>query len=287
VRQSASSFAKRLCVASALVGLVLHSAPEPSFTNALAVEPQVNLRLFFETPGFQPMLEFSGKLSRKLDGLAPSAVPGTRLGVDPTLVPGPWHFKLGTYARLFPHIYGGVFYTLAGGLVHDSDWTNFGSDLAPSWGWNTTTARLEHLVTLGLTWRASLDRESRWTLELRAESIWNLSAATNDLKLRPGISVQLGDLRNPVATLFAQYELWLRPYRSWSEPVTTLLPWENWVYAGALFHLGDGLSLGASLAWRHRTWRESTQWRARGWAPYEAGYEALVPSITLVKRISL
>lgn len=267
--------------------LSVEAAPVPVFTNAPAIEPQVNLRLFFESARFQPLLELSGNLSRSMDGLATGAVAASRLGVNSRMEAGPWHLKAGTYIAIFPRLYGGIFYSLAGGLVHDGDWSNFGSAAAPDWGWARSATRLEHLLTLDLTWRTALEPSARWVLEIKAGSVWNVTESTNDLKLRPGLSVQVGELRNPVATLFAQYEIWWRPYRFIGEPVNLLLPWENWVYAGALFHLGDGVSLGASLAWRHTSWRESASWRSQSRGAYEAGYDALVPSLTLVKRISL
>ncbi len=252
------------------------------------LEGQINYRFFAQIGRFQPMLELQAGLDRDLNNFS-----NVKLGGH--------HLRVGSYFKAHKNLHLGLFYSLAGGLMHNDDWSwqdNTTTKEATNWFWRSTVDRFEHQIAMDVTPRFRLDIPGQnFFVEVKNQLQWSSFSNRFGLKVRPGVSWLIEDEGKPVVTLYLQNEFYfslpssatngLYAYEAGKKVNESIWQYENWLYVGSLFHISENFSLGGSLAWKVPIWREFDRWSAR-WPgdPIYFSYNALVVGLTVVNRVS-
>ncbi|MBL8993911.1 MAG: hypothetical protein JNM63_11260 [Spirochaetia bacterium] len=258
-------------------------------TNRVFQEARFSYRHFFQIWKFQPMIELEGNLQPDPNNYSNAKI-------------GEHHLKLGTYFQIHKNLSVGAFYKLDRGLIHNEDWwlksPGLSDGLPSSWEWKDSVNRNEHSLILDITPRFKFDiPDAKVFAEVKAQYEKHFSYSNDSVKIRPGVSwlVENAD-GEPVVTLYLQNEFYLQMPRAINfnqaprNETNEVLPYENWLYLGAQFHISDNLSLGLSLAWRNVIWREGINWLSVWSTPsdlYTTRYNSIVIGVNAITRVKL
>ncbi len=158
-------------------------------------------------------------------------------------------FGAGPYVRAHENLLIGAFYRLQRGIRHDDDWIwrNAG------WEWKDVTSRNEHLGIGDITPRflAGFLPGKNWVFELKTRYLYNFTNDEQTITVRPGLMFYLFRDGIPFINFYLQYEL----YFPLNYGVTTI--YEQWAYAGAIYHVSASVQLGVYGAYKRVTWGPS------------------------------
>jgi hypothetical protein len=158
---------------------------------------------------------------------------------------------LGTYWRAHKNLKVGAFYRLQGGARHDDDWL----EEAGAWFWEDTRNRFENLLIVDASPRFLLDflPGENWVLMIKNRYLYNTYNGHQTIKIRPGLSWFWIRDRAPVLNASLAYEAYL--------PLNfgDTLIYEQWIYAGLLYHLTTLVKTELTLARRRVTWSPSEE----------------------------
>ena len=213
------------------------------------------MRLFGRAGVLEPMADMTERW--EFDGLRPSRA-----------------LTLGTYARAHRNLKLGLFYRVQKGVRHDDDWMlgNPGE-----WFWRNTENRPENVVVLDATPRMSLGGPFTASFKVRYER--NFFNNQSSVKLEPELAWFWLDGLAPKATVFLRHGTYL-PLNFGEGSF-----YERWWYLAGLYHLGDAMSFGPSVAFRDVQWSTSSAYRtASGGDSYRTTRRSVVWGLTLIVR---
>ncbi len=156
---------------------------------------------------------------------------------------------LGGYYRLHKNVKAGVFYTLQAGARHDDDW--IGTPV--HWWWDSTTDRLEHLISLDLSPRflvPALPGEN-WVFMLKNRWTWNSYNNHQTLLVRPGLTYTYMTDREPVWSSGVQYGLYF-PLN-----FSDVLLYEQNPYINFIYHVSPAVKVELFAEYTMKTWSTS------------------------------
>lgn len=237
-----------------LAGLQAHAAPvAPTVPGGL--EPGLVLRAFGVHDDFSLMAEGIGR--NETDGRNVREL------------------TVGGYFQPWSNLKFGAFYRRAYGLRHDDDWDSDGG----VWQWESTNSRGEDFFILDVSPRAMLSEHLIG--EFKTRYSFNFFNGERTLMVRPGLSYFLLSGGEPFLNFFAQAEFDL-PSNYGARTV-----YEEWVYAGALYHLRSNLEVGGVLALKWQTWGSSYSYLDKGGAPYVITTETTALNAVLIYQFNL
>jgi len=216
---------------------------------------------------------FAGTDSYSLMGEAKG---GFRDGTDE----GYGSLTLGPYVRLHENLKAGAFYRVQRGERHDDDWGARNS----VWEWRDTASRNEHLLMGDVTPRALLPflPGRNWVLEIKSRYMYNFANDEQTVTVRPGLMYVLFLGGSPLLNFFIQYELYF-PLNYGTRTI-----YEQWAYAGIIFHVSEPVQAGLYGSYGKVTWGPSDDFeRLHPGEKYEITSEYLTIGLMAVIRVRM
>ncbi|OUR99766.1 hypothetical protein A9Q84_01700 [Halobacteriovorax marinus] len=176
--------------------------------------------------------------------------------------------KLGFKYRVHNNVKLGIFYKRAYGLRHDDDWVWQNM----KWLWNDTNSRGENILIGEAGYKKLF---GNYIFETRLTYEHNFFNDHDAIKVRPGVTYLVLDEGAAFINLFLNYEAYL-PLNFSEKSI-----YEQWIYAGLLYHYSDVIKPGVFYNFRKGYWTSSKDFKDKNLGKYEQTHSSHYLGVSL------